>query len=48
MDPWELFSELCRRVVTDQNVYLDVLISKAGIEMMLLPMDDREEGEDET
>ena len=47
MDPWELFSELCRRVATDGNVYLDVLITKAGIEMMLMPMDDWEEDEDE-
>ena len=47
MDPWELFSELCRRVVTDGNVYLDVLITPKGIEMLLMPMDDWEEEEDE-
>lgn len=44
MDPWQLFSELCQRVVEDQNVYLDVLITPAGIEMMLMPL---EEDEDE-
>ena len=43
MDPWELFCELCRIVVKEQNVYLDVLISGNGIEMMLMPMDDEEE-----
>ena len=43
MDPWELFSELCKIVVTEQNVYLDVLITGNGIEMMLMPMDDEEE-----
>lgn len=43
MDPWELFSELCKIVVTEQNVYLDVLISGNGIEMMLMPMDDEED-----
>lgn len=46
MDPWQLFSELCQRVVEDQNVYLDVLITPAGIEMMLMPMD-KEEDEDD-
>lgn len=43
MDPWELFSELCKIVVQEQNVYLDVLISGNGIEMMLMPMDDAED-----
>ncbi len=43
MDSWELFCELCRIVVKEQNVYLDVLISANGIEMMLMPMDDEEE-----
>jgi len=48
MDPWALFSELCKIVVTEQNVYLDVLITGNGIEMMLMPMYDCEEDEDET
>jgi hypothetical protein len=43
MDAWELFSELCKIVVTEQNVYLDVLITGNGIEMMLMPMDDEED-----
>lgn len=45
MDAWEIFSELCRRVVEEQNVYLDVLITAAGVEMMLMPLDEEEEGE---
>lgn len=45
MDVWEIFSELCQRVVEDQNVYLDVLITGAGIEMMLMPLE--KEWEDE-
>lgn len=43
MDAWEMFSELCKIVVTEQNVYLDVLITGNGIEMMLMPMDDEED-----
>jgi hypothetical protein len=46
MDPWEVFSELCRRVVTEQNVYLDVLILKNGIEMQLMPLDEEEPEDD--
>ena len=46
MDPWELFSKLCQTVVEEGNVYLDVLITRAGIEMMLMPMDDWEEEDD--
>lgn len=38
MDPWEMFSELCRRVVEEQNVYLDIIITGNGIEMTLMPM----------
>ena len=45
MAAWEIFSELCRRVVEEQNVYLDVMITAVGVEMMLMPLD--EEGSDE-
>ena len=45
MDAWEIFCELCRRVVEEQNVYLDVRITTSGIEMMLMPLD--EEGDNE-
>ena len=45
MDPWQMFCELCKAVVENDNVYLDVLVTKAGIEMMLMPMDELEEDE---
>lgn len=43
MDAWEIFSELCRKVVEEQNVYLDVLIIPGGIEMMLMPWEEDDE-----
>lgn len=38
-DAWRLFSELCRRGVEDQNVYLDVIILGNCITMELSPYD---------
>ena len=46
MNPWEVFSELCRTVVEEQNVYLEVIISNGAIGMGLYPLEDLE-GEDE-
>ena len=46
IDPWILFSELCRQVVEQQNVYLEVVISNGVIGMSLYPLEDLE-GEDE-
>lgn len=43
MDAWELFSELCKQVVENQNVYLDVFISPGEIEMMLMPWEEEED-----
>lgn len=43
MDPWELFSMLCQRVVEEQNVYLDVIVMGNNIEMMLMPVGEEEE-----
>jgi len=43
MDAWELFSELCKIVVEEQNVFLDVLVTEKGIEMMLMPTEDEED-----
>ena len=40
MDAWEIFSELCKKVVEEQNVYLDVFISSGEIEMMLMPWEE--------
>ncbi len=45
MDPWLIFSELCRRVVEEQNVYLDILITGNGIEMMLMPLEEYDDGD---
>lgn len=47
MDPWELFCELCRQVVEEGNVYLDVLFFKNGIEMQLMPLDEEDNEGDE-
>lgn len=40
MDPWQIFSELCKVVVEEQNVFLDILVTKQGVEMMLMPMEE--------
>ena len=42
MNPWELFSYLCKQVVEEQNVYLDVMVTPMGIEMMLFPYNEEE------
>lgn len=48
MDPWQVFCELCARVAEEQNVYLDVLITGSGIEMLLYPLEgDKWEEDDE-
>lgn len=51
MDPWKLFSELCRLVVEKQNVYLEVTILGGHIQMALWPYNEDdfedEEGDDE-
>lgn len=47
MDPWDVFSELCRQVVEEGNVFLDVFVYENGIHMKLMPMDDDFEEEDE-
>lgn len=45
-DPWDVYSELCRQVVEEGNVYLDVFVYENGIHMQLMPMDDDFEEED--
>lgn len=42
MDPWELFSELCRKVVEEQNVALEVTIYGNCIFMELWPYNDED------
>lgn len=46
MDPWELFCHLCKTVVEEQDVYLDILVTPVGVEMMLMPMDEEEDEDD--
>lgn len=46
MDPWEMFCEMTRRVVEDQNVFLDVFISKDGVTMQLMPYGEWEEDDE--
>lgn len=45
MEIWELISELCKTVVTEQNVFLDILITKDGWEFQLMPLGEWEEDE---
>ena len=47
MDPWEMFSEMCRRVAVDQNVVLEVTIINGLIEMSLAPVIMEGDDEDE-
>lgn len=47
MDPWRIFSELCRRVVEEQNVYLEVMIIGDRILMSLEPYTDYYDEEDD-
>lgn len=47
MDPWEMFCELTRQVVENQNVFLDVYISREGVTMQLMPYGEFEEGDDD-
>lgn len=47
MDPWEMFSEMCRRVAVDQNVVLEVTIINGLIEMSLAPAIMEGDDEDE-
>ena len=46
MDPWEMFCELTRRVVEDQNCMLDVYIADGAITMQLMPIGDFEGDEE--
>ena len=48
MDLWELISHLCKLVVEEQNVYLDITVLKNGYKIQLLPCGDmfmEEDGE---
>lgn len=46
MNPWELFCHLCKTVVEEQDVYLDILVTPVGVEMMLMPMGEEDDEDD--
>lgn len=47
-DTWEMFCEMCRQVVTEGNVYLDVTVYDHCVSMTLWPYEFyNEEDEDE-
>lgn len=47
MDPWDVFSELCRQVVEEKNVYLEVIIYNGSISMSLWPYNEENFEEEE-
>lgn len=47
MDLWELIAILCQKVVQEQNVFLDILITKDGWEFQLMPIGEYEDEEEE-
>lgn len=46
MEIWELISMLCNKVVTEQNIFLDIFINQDGWHIQLMPMGEFEDGED--
>lgn len=38
MDPWRIFCELCKLVVKEQNIFLEVLVTNNSIEFQLMPL----------
>lgn len=46
MDPWEMFSEMTKLVVENQNVILEVTVSNNLIHMQLVPIADEENEND--
>lgn len=46
MDPWKIFSELCRLVVEEQNVFLEISLSENSIDFHLWPLEERDEEEE--
>ncbi len=46
MDPWEVFSHLCKTVVEEQNCILEIMLAPSGISMQLIPLGEGEEEDD--
>lgn len=46
MDPWRMFCHLCKQVVENENVVLDIMMADGAIQFRLVPVGE-EFGEDE-
>lgn len=46
MDPWRIFCELCKLVVKEQNIFLDVLVTNNSIEFQLKPLEELDKEEE--
>ena len=47
MQLWEIVSMLCQKVVEEQNVYLDIVVTDGCIEFQLMPLGEDWEDEDD-
>ena len=47
MPLWKLIAQLCKAVVDNQNVFLEIL-TEAGCMIQLVPMAEWEEGDDDS
>lgn len=47
MELWELISLLCKRVMDDQNVCLNIYINQDGWQFQLMPIGEWEDEEDD-
>ena len=43
MELWELVAQLCKTVVDNENVFLEILITPNGWDIHLMPIGDNEE-----
>lgn len=43
MELWELIAQLCKAVVDNQNVYLNILITNTGWSVQLIPTNHNDE-----
>lgn len=48
MPLWELIAQLCKTVVDNQNVFLEISLTEAGCMIQLVPMAEWEEDDDDS
>ena len=48
MPLWELIAQLCKAVVDNQNVFLEISVTEAGCMIQLVPMQKWEEDDDDS